>query len=39
MSYPVVEKNSRSVDVYMESVQRQIKEQHLDDYILILGDL
>lgn len=38
MSYPVVEKNSRSVDIYLESVQHQIEEQHLDDYIVILGD-
>lgn len=38
MDYPVVEKNSQAIDVYLQSVQQQIREQRLDNYIIILGD-
>lgn len=38
MDYSVVEKNQKAIDIYLESIQHQIKQEHLDDYIIILGD-
>lgn len=38
MNYASVKDNPNNIDVILDQIGRQIKKQHLQDYIIILGD-